>query len=307
MIGAVAKPPAFFGALAQERIHRLTLRHGVFRKLVAKIGEDKFEAGRKLGGVGDRLGQVGEKALHPGGGFEVALGVRREQAAGRFESDLVPHAGEHVEDFAFGGSGVADTVRCDQRKAQGTGELDERLVARLFLAISVALDLGVDVVPAERGDQALNALAAAAREADQSFRIFGDIFGRRRAFVLFRTQLSPGDQPAQVSVAGSIAHQQWINSSIGTGDLRADVRADAGLLGGEVKAGRAVQAIAIEQRDGGKLQLGGLRRDRFGQGSAAQEAEGRPCVQLHVVSHRSLRRTIARRGGRGRADRARRR
>jgi len=52
------------------------------------------------------------------------------------------------------------------------------------------------------------------------------------------------------------------------------VRAQAGLLGGHMKARDAVNAIAIEQRHRRKIQFRAARHKVLGQGCAFQEAEG---------------------------------
>jgi len=51
---------------------------------------------------------------------------------------------------------------------------------------------------------------------------------------------------------------------------------------GHVEAGRAVDAVAIEQGHGGQLQLGGALDERFGQGSTLEEAEGGAGVEFGV-------------------------
>ena len=62
---------------------------GVARELVAEVVEREFESDEMSTGVGDGFGQVGEEAGHFARGFEVALGVAGEQAAGFGERGLV--------------------------------------------------------------------------------------------------------------------------------------------------------------------------------------------------------------------------
>jgi hypothetical protein len=49
-----------------------------------------------------------------------------------------------------------------------------------------------------------------------------------------------------------------------------------------MKARQAVDAIAVEERDGGVAELGGALDERFGQRGALQKAEGRGRVELDV-------------------------
>jgi hypothetical protein len=65
-------------------------------------------------------------------------------------------------------------------------------------------------------------------------------------------------------------------------DFGAKQRADAGLFRGEVESGRAVNAVAVEQRHRREPALGAHAGQRFGNGSSFQEAEGRVGVKLDV-------------------------
>src|SRR5258706_16222825 len=56
----------------------------------------------------------------------------------------------------------------------------------------------------------------------------------------------------------------------------------ARLLSGHVEAWRAVDAVAVGERDGRQFERGGVRGQLLGQGSAGQEAEGGTGVELYV-------------------------
>ena len=64
--------------------------------------------------------------------------------------------------------------------------------------------------------------------------------------------------------------------------LRADDRPDAGRERGLVKARRAVDAVAIEQRERRIAELGGAIDERFGQRRALEKTEGGRGVELDV-------------------------
>ncbi len=156
-----------------------------------------------------------------------------------------------------GGRGVGGAVGGDQRDAETAGAFDDGLVARLLFAMVVALQFGVEVVAAEDVEQALVGMAG---EADEAAGEFGDLFEGGGAFALFGAQLHAGDQAAEVLVAFASFDQQRIGDAVGAGDLGADVRADAGLLGGHVEARRAVDAVAVDDRHGGHAELARRRR-----------------------------------------------
>ena len=66
------------------------------------------------------------------------------------------------------------------------------------------------------------------------------------------------------------------------GDIGADVGSEAGFLGGEVETRGAVEAVAVEQRHGGELILGGDGDQVLGQGRAFEEAEGGAGMEFDV-------------------------
>ncbi len=66
------------------------------------------------------------------------------------------------------------------------------------------------------------------------------------------------------------------------GDFCADVGADAVFLGGGVEAGGAVDAVAVEQGDGGEVELDGGADEGLGLRGAFEKAEGAGGVELDV-------------------------
>ena len=84
--------------------------------------------------------------------------------------------------------------------------------------------------------------------------------GSGRAFAFFGAHLHAGDQAAQILIAGAIFGQQRITDAIGASDFGADVRANAGLFCGHVEARGAGDVVAVENRQGGEVELGGSGR-----------------------------------------------
>ena len=122
-------------------------------------------------------------------------------------------------------------VELEAVRSTGPGPL-RRAVARLLLAVVMALQLCVYVALTEDREQAF---VNVRREADQALGEFGQLIESGRALAFFGAQFHAGDQAAQVPVPRTRFHQQRIGNAVGAGDLRTDVRAHARLLGGHVK------------------------------------------------------------------------
>ena len=119
-------------------------------------------------------------------------------------------------------------------------------------------------------------------DADQARRKFGQLCERGFAFAFFGAELHAGDQAAEILVALAGFGEQGVLLAIGTGDLGADVRAQACFFRGHMEARRAVEAIAVEQCDGRHVERGGGGDQLFRHGCATQKAESGTGVQLDV-------------------------
>ena len=187
--------------------------------------------------------------------------------------DLFADAGEHVERLARSGGGVAHAIGGDERNAEAARAFDERLVARLLLAVEVPLERGVDVARAEYADGA----AKAHRVVDQAHEARSELFELLRrggALSLGRTQLHPCNEAAEVLVALPGFGEQRVDRAVGGSDLGADVRAQTELFGGHVEARRAIEPVAVDERHGGHVQGGRAGGQFLGLGGPAEEAEG---------------------------------
>jgi hypothetical protein len=115
---------------------------------------------------------------------------------------VVADAGEHVEQLALVGRGVADAVGGQQRQTQGARNAHGSLIAMLLVAVVVALQFDIHIARAEDVHQPLDLaqclVIAAARQrrrqrafvaagqADQAFGKLRDIGQQRRALGLVR-------------------------------------------------------------------------------------------------------------------------
>ena len=62
---------------AQERIHRVAIRHRVIGKIVAEIFEGKLEALRQAQGIGDRVRPIAKERFHFRCALQMALRINR--------------------------------------------------------------------------------------------------------------------------------------------------------------------------------------------------------------------------------------
>ena len=77
---------------------------------------------------------------------------------------------------------------------------------------------------------------------------------------------------------------------VGAGNFRADVRANAGLFRGHVKAGGAGDVVGVEDSECGKIKCGGASHQFFGDRRPFQKAERAAGVELDIfASHNCLR------------------
>ena len=146
--------------VAQKRIHRLLVRHGIAGELVAQDLQREFEARRQLQSIGGSFGQIGEEPLHLFRRLDITLAVPRQQAARSIERAMIANAGKDIEDLALFGLGILRTLRRQQRQAQAARKLDCRLVASFLRAIVVALQLDVNIFAAVDRDKLFEGAAA---------------------------------------------------------------------------------------------------------------------------------------------------
>ncbi len=285
VIRQIAAPGAFLGALAQKRHHGLARRDRVAWKLVTQIGERKIQTRGNLSRVGDGFGQVGKQAGHFRRGFQVPLGVALEQAARGGERDVLTHTSQHVERFPLFWCRLTDAIGGHQRHAQPARGGNLRLVARFFFAMEMTLDFSENIGAAEGLKSAIERFGRR-READQPLGKLGHLLRRGRALAFFGAQFHAGDQTAEVPITGAVFGEQGILEAVRAGDLRADMRPDAGLGRRHVKARRAIDAVPIHQRHRRIAEAGRGLGQLFRQRRALQKTEGRVRVQLDIgLSH----------------------
>jgi hypothetical protein len=128
---------------------------------------------------------------------------------------------------------------------------------RLFFALVVALEFGVEMRAAEDIEQALAGMAG---DAEESAGEFGDLFEGGRAFAFFGAQLHAGDEAAEILIALAGFGEQRVGMAVGAGDFGADMGAQSGLFHRHVEARRAVDAVAVDDGHGGHVEFARRRR-----------------------------------------------
>jgi hypothetical protein len=294
------------------------LGDGIAGEFVTEVGELELEALGDCVGVGESFGEVAEEGGHFCGAAEVAVVVGSEQASGVVEVDVVADGGEDVEDFAVVWAGVADAVGGDDGEAERAGQAERGLVAGFFVGELVALELDADILAAVEGDEVFEEDAAgglatggegsgewafvAAGEAEEAFGVLGEVVVGGGSFGLGGfAHFELGDELAEVLIAGARGAEEretcWFGWKLmrekggrrkalakgGGRDFGADGSADAVAFGAGVHAGGAVDAVAVEQGDGGELDFEGALDEVFGLGGGFEEGEGAGGVELDII------------------------
>ena len=110
----------------------------------------------------------------------------RQQPAGGFQGRVISDAGEHIEQLAPPRLVQRDAVGGHQRQPERARQFDQGLVARLLVAVEVALQLDVNVLAAEGANKLFQARAVGPRgQADQAFGELLELLGRRPRLRLF--------------------------------------------------------------------------------------------------------------------------
>ena len=283
VIRPVAAARAFVGELAQQAHLRLAFGDRVARELVAEVGQREIQTRGDFARIGNGFGKIREQPRHLGGRLDVALTVALQQPAGGGQRDFVADTGEDVQQFALRGDSVGGIVGGDDGDAEAARALNDRLVLRLFLAVVMALQFGAESVLAEDIEQARIGVRG---ETDQPAREFGKFLKSGGAFALRRAQFHAGDEAAEVPVAFAGSGQQGVGAAVGAGDFAADVGAHTGLLGCHVETRRAVDAVTVQQRHGGHVEVGACAGKVFRHAGAFEETEGGPRVEFDELHHR---------------------
>jgi hypothetical protein len=155
-------------------------------------------------------GRSANKPRHLRRRLEVALGIRREPAAGAHQRDVLANRGDDIEQRPLFGRRERDAAGRQQRHAKRLGETDQRIVVVFLVAVQVALQLDVGIAAAERADDAIEEAAdaepfgaeqRAAGHGDEAGGEAVELMNRQRALAFRRAELHLREQTTQISPA----------------------------------------------------------------------------------------------------------
>ncbi len=224
--------------------------------------------------------------------------VAREFAPGRIERRVFVQAGEHIHDSARLRRRVEHAVGREQRQARRARPVDQKFVLRLLARDEVTLDFHVEEVRAEEGGElrsgggggrgavlppgAPHRAFLVARQRHQSLGVFRQLAPADGALALGRPQVGRREQGAQAAIARLRRDQHRHDAAVLHGQFAADERAPARFPGRHVQPHRAVDAVAVAERERGQLQPAGLGRQRLRQRPAAQEGKRAAGMEFDV-------------------------
>jgi hypothetical protein len=94
-----------------------------------------------------------------------------------------------------------------------------------------------------------------------------------------------GDELAEVLITGACGGEEGDDGAVVHGEFGADAGAEAVFAGGAVEAGGAVNAVAVEEGEGGQGEARGLAGEVFGLRGAAEKTESAAGVEFDVAGH----------------------
>ena len=155
---AVAFKGANVGALAQKAVLRVPGRHGILRELVAEVFEAEFDALDDSLRALQSLRKVVKQLTHLRGGFQAALGVRRESQAGFIERGVMPQRREGILQHASLRPRIQRRIRGDQRQLRGQSEVAAAAHAFVFTWNAMTMNLDENMLATKNTLQALQSL-----------------------------------------------------------------------------------------------------------------------------------------------------
>ena len=172
---------------------------------------------------------------------------------------------EQVDDGGVGDIGGGGVLACG-----GTGHRRERSLGRQRADRRILVD-GLH-----------EEASVSPPECEQSLGVFAHLQPGDAAHPLGATEPAPGDQAAEVGVAGAGAGQQHQDRAVLQAHLRADDQVHSEIACPQVRLDDAVHAVAVGQRDRAQAQMARLL-DQFRRvGGALQEGEVALAPQGHV-------------------------
>src|SRR5580704_1521580 len=121
-----------------------------------------------------------------------------------------------------------------------------------------------------------------ASEANQAGCAAGNFFGQNMSLAFFGAEFHARDQPAKILVSGAGFDQDRIAPSVNGSKFRANMSLNRYFLSGQIKTGRSVNAVAVQQGQSPHSALGAFAGQIFRRTSAFQKAERGARMQFGV-------------------------
>jgi hypothetical protein len=240
-----------------------------------------------------------EEALHLGGRTEMAFGVCGEGASGFVEMRVKAHAGEEIEEFAFGTGGAGDAAGGEQREAVGIGELDAGGVCLFLASLKMALEFDEEVVLSKRIPEAGNRFVkergvmgaerfvegavVVAGQGDQTGRGFREFVPADAGESFGTSEMRAGEESAEVAVPFLGTNQYGQDGSVFEGEFGSGDGTDSVFRAGAVQARDSVESVTIGEGDGGQVAVCGVASKGIGGGGAPKKAERAASVEFNVT------------------------
>src|ERR1700733_2557202 len=237
------------------------------------------------------------------------LGIAGQQAPGIRKIAMMTNARKHIEQFALLRLRVRSAIGRQQRQRQFPGNLNRRLIPRLFLAAVMPLQFDINAVTSKTFAKPLNCLRSEpnstfrkrvgerplfpTRQTNQPLCVPIQLTRREASFAFFVAQFHQRDRATQILVTFARFDQHRESPTFRRRNLRADVRTNPFLYRRVIKARRAINAVAIEYRHRAHPALGASLDHLLRNRRSFEKTERRPRMKFNVhFSFTSTRRRL---------------
>ena len=145
--------------LVQKAVHCLSVRHGIPRKLVAKIVQFKLQERGKVDSILDSSWNIVKECSHFLRRPQMTLAVECQQTSCLVELNMMTDRSKHVLNLAIIGGRISYAVCCKHRQSQRACNANCSLVSPLFLSLLMSLQFDVNTLTPEDAYQPFHGLA----------------------------------------------------------------------------------------------------------------------------------------------------
>ena len=257
---AQAAGSPFEGPLPQVLAGGLALRQSLQRITVTQLPQREGTAGRHLPGPLDRLRIVGKKRSQFTPALQGVLVVGWDDPPGGGERHAFPDAGQNVLQAAPLGRVIEDLHGGHRGQLEPVGQFPEPDLRQHFFRSTVPGDQDVESILESclellqnrfrSGFRIRSRMGPAAPEGNQPGAGTADFPPLQLELSFGGTQMSVGQQAAEIAVAFPVPDQQHDLRSVPEADLGSDNQVDTQPAGANMGSDNPVDAVAIGERQG---------------------------------------------------------